>query len=56
MKDAKRKYFEDKALQFNLNPVALGFFSGVYDFNKMSWFFRKTLSSVRPKLEEGGFK
>ena len=56
MEDAKRKYLEDKAVQYNLNPIALGFFGGIYDFNKMSWFFRKTLSSVIPKLEEAGFK
>ena len=37
-------------------PVAMGFFGGCYDFNKMSWFFKKTLSSIRPKLESAGYK
>ena len=55
-KDAKRKYLEDKAVQYNLNPIALGFFGGIYDLNKMSWFLRKTMSSIKPKLEEAGFK
>jgi menaquinone-dependent protoporphyrinogen oxidase len=56
MEDARRKYLEEKAAKYDLNPVALGLFGGVYDFNKMSWFFRKTMSAVKPKLEEAGFK
>ena len=56
MEDAKRKYLEDKAVQYNLNPIVLGFFGGIYDFNKMSWFLRKTMSGLKPKLEEAGFK
>ena len=54
--DARRKYLEDKSVEYKLKPVALGFFGGCYDFNKMSWFFRKTLSSIKPKLEGAGFK
>ncbi len=56
LNDAKRKYLEDKAVELKVNPVALGFFGGCYDFNKMSWFFRKTLSSIKPKLEGAGYK
>ena len=56
MEDAKRKYLEDKVVKYNLNPIALGFFGGIYDFSKMSWFLRKTMSGLKPKLEEAGFK
>ena len=56
MDDAKRKYLEDKAVEYKVNPVALGFFGGCCDFNRMSWFFRKTMSSVKPKLEGAGYK
>jgi menaquinone-dependent protoporphyrinogen oxidase len=35
---ARIQYLEEKAVEFNLQPVALGLFGGVYDFNKMSWF------------------
>jgi menaquinone-dependent protoporphyrinogen oxidase len=56
MDDAKRKYLEEKAVEYKVNPVSLGFFGGCYDFNKMSWFFRKTLSSIKPKLENAGYK
>ncbi len=54
--NAKQKYLEDKAVELNVTPVALGFFGGCYDFNKMSWFFKKTLSSIKPKLEGAGYK
>ncbi len=56
MDDAKRKYLEDKAVEYKVTPVALGFFGGCYDFNQMSWFFKKTLSSIKPKLESAGYK
>jgi menaquinone-dependent protoporphyrinogen oxidase len=54
--DAKRKYLEDISVEYKVNPVALGFFGGCYNFNKMSWFFKKTLSSIKPKLESAGYK
>ena len=56
MDDAKTKYLEDKSVEYKVKPVALGFFGGCYDFNKMTWFFRKTLSSIKPKLEGAGYK
>jgi menaquinone-dependent protoporphyrinogen oxidase len=52
----KQKYLEDQATEFNLKPVALGYFGGCYNFGKMSWFFKKTLSSIKPKLESAGYK
>lgn len=51
---ARTKYLEEKAAKYNLQPIALGLFGGVYNFNKMGWFFRKTLSAVKPQLEEAG--
>jgi len=56
MDEGKRRYLDEIAIKYNLKPVALGFFGGCYDFNKMSWFLRKTLSSVKPKLEGAGYK
>ncbi len=53
---AKTKYLEEKATKYNIQPVALGLFGGVYDFNKMSWMTRKIIGSVKPKLEEAGYK
>jgi menaquinone-dependent protoporphyrinogen oxidase len=56
MDDAKRKYLEEKSIEYGMKPIALGFFGGCYNFNKMSWFFKKTLSSIKPKLEAAGYK
>ncbi|HVP17122.1 MAG TPA: flavodoxin domain-containing protein [candidate division Zixibacteria bacterium] len=48
---AKRRYLEEKAAKYNLNPVALGFFGGVYDYNKITWFAKKATEAERPRLE-----
>ena len=56
IENARTKYLEEKAAKYNLQPIALGLFGGVYNFNKMSWFFRKTMSAVKPQLEAAGFK
>lgn len=56
IEDAQTKYLEEKAAHFNLNPISLGLFGGVYDFNKMSWIIRRTMSSLKSQLEDAGLK
>lgn len=56
IENARKKYLEEKATKYSLHPIALGLFGGVYNFNKMSWFFRKTMSGLKPKIENAGFK
>jgi menaquinone-dependent protoporphyrinogen oxidase len=34
---ARKTYLDDKVTHYGLNPVALGFFGGVYDYNNMPW-------------------
>jgi len=53
---AKNKYLEDKAVKYNLHPISMVIFGGVWDFNQMFFLFRKTLASFKPKIEEAGFK
>ena len=53
---ARTKYLEEKAAKYHLQPIALGLFGGVYNFNTMGWFFRKSMSAVKPQLEAAGFK
>jgi menaquinone-dependent protoporphyrinogen IX oxidase len=53
---ARKQYLEDKAAKYNLKPISMVILGGVWDFNKMSFLFRKTLSSFKLKLEEAGFK
>jgi menaquinone-dependent protoporphyrinogen IX oxidase len=52
---ARKQYLEDKAVKYNLHPISMVIFGGVWDFNKMSFLFRKTLASFKPKIEEAGF-
>jgi menaquinone-dependent protoporphyrinogen IX oxidase len=54
IENARTKYLEEKAAKYNLQPIALGLFGGVYNFNNMPWFFRKTMSAVKPQLEAAG--
>ena len=53
---ARRKYLEEKAAKYDLQPVALGLFGGVWDFNKMPWWSRKAMAATKTKLEAAGFK
>jgi menaquinone-dependent protoporphyrinogen oxidase len=54
MHEAKTKYLDEKAAKYNLQPVALGFFGGVYNFNRVSRLFRGFMASVKPQLEAAG--
>ncbi len=47
----KIKYLDEKASKYDLNPIALGFFGGVYNFNKTPWWSKKALNAERPKIE-----
>ncbi len=49
--EAKRKYLEEKALKYKLEPVALGLFGGVYNYNKEPWWAKKALEADRPRVE-----
>jgi len=46
----KIKYLDEKAAKYNLHPVALGFFGGVYNFNKTPWWSKKAMAAERPKI------
>ena len=54
IENARKKYLQEKAVKYNLQPIALGLFGGIYNFNNMPWFFRKTMSAVKPQLEAAG--
>jgi menaquinone-dependent protoporphyrinogen oxidase len=52
----RSKYLDEKAAQYNLQPVALGFFGGVYDFNKWPWWAGAAKGAARKQLDAAGFK
>jgi menaquinone-dependent protoporphyrinogen IX oxidase len=51
---ARTKYLEEKAAKYNLQPVALGLFGGVYNYNKVPWLFGKFMEAIKPQLEAAG--
>ena len=56
MAKTRKMELEDKVAKYNLQPISLGFFGGVLDFNKMNIITRRTLGFLRPQLEKDGFK
>ena len=52
----KKKYLQEKAAKYKLQPVALGLFGGVYDFNKWPWWAGKAKPMAKQQLEAAGFK
>jgi menaquinone-dependent protoporphyrinogen IX oxidase len=54
---AKRKYLEEKAAKYNLQPVAMGLFGGIYDFNNKPWWAGGFMNAdLMQKLEAAGIK
>ena len=53
---ARKQYLEDKAARYNLHPISMVIFGGVWDYNHMFFLFRKTLAGFKPKIEAAGFK
>jgi menaquinone-dependent protoporphyrinogen IX oxidase len=51
---ARTRYLEEKAAKCHLQPVALGLFGGVYNYNRVPWLFGKFMQAIKPQLEEAG--
>ncbi len=49
--EQKTKYLDEKAAKYNLQPIALGFFGGVYNYNKTPWWAKKAMDADRPRVE-----
>jgi menaquinone-dependent protoporphyrinogen IX oxidase len=47
----RRKYLEEKAAKYNLQPVALGLFGGVYNYNNEPWYAKKAMEMDRPRIQ-----
>jgi menaquinone-dependent protoporphyrinogen IX oxidase len=56
LEKTRKMELEDKVIKYNLQPISLGFFGGVLDFNKMNIITRRTLGFLRSQLEKDGFK
>ena len=56
MDDAWKKNLIEKAEKYSLEPILLGLFGGVWDYNKMGFFFRKTMGPFKELIEAAGFQ
>jgi len=56
MADAWQKYLVEKAEKYSLEPVMMGIFGGIWDYNKMGFAFKKMMSAFRIKLREVGIE
>ena len=54
--ESRKVALENKVAEYGLKPIALGFFGGVMDYNKMGFLMRKTMGWLKPQLEKDGFK
>ena len=55
--ESARTWDIDKKLsKYNFKPISVGFFGGVLNYNKMNFFFKKTLGSIREQVEKDGFE
>ena len=50
---ARGEYLEEKAAKYNLQPIDLGLFGGIYNYNKVSWLIKRAprVQATRRKLE-----
>jgi len=56
LNDMRSKYLEDKAARYNLQPVAMSWFGGVWDCNNMPWWSGKAKVAIRQQMEDIGLK
>jgi len=54
--EARKKYLDDKATQYGLRPIALGFFGGAYDYNNMPWWASMFMNAAKKDLMTSGAK
>ncbi len=51
-----KKYLEDKASKYDLNPISMAMFGGIWDYNQMGKFSKKAMDEERENLIPAGFK
>jgi menaquinone-dependent protoporphyrinogen oxidase len=56
IENAREKYLVDVAAKYDLEPISLGLFGGVYDFNKNPWWSRKVMEVERAKFVAAGLE
>ena len=53
----RKAALDDKVSKYHLNPISLGFFGGIIDFDKMGFLTRKGMEAAfKDSLQKYGFK
>lgn len=53
---ARRKYLEEKASKYNLHPISMGLFGGIWDYNNMPFWAKKFMGPLKLELKAAGIK
>jgi menaquinone-dependent protoporphyrinogen oxidase len=56
LETAKKFDIDNKLPKYSFQPISVGFFGGVLNYNKMNFLFKKTFGSMKERLEKDGFK
>jgi menaquinone-dependent protoporphyrinogen oxidase len=51
-----KKYLEDKASKYDLNPISMTMFGGIWDYNQMGKIYRKFLEAEKENFIPAGIK
>ena len=56
VESARKWDIDNKLPKYSFKPLSVGFFGGVLNYNKMNFFFKRTLGSIREQVEKDGFE
>jgi len=51
-----KKYLEDKASKYDLNPISMTMFGGIWDYNQIGKIYRKFINAERENFIPAGIK
>ncbi|GAG89378.1 unnamed protein product [marine sediment metagenome] len=54
--EINRKYLENKASKYDINPISMTMFGGIWDYNQMGKIYRKILDAEKENFIPAGFK
>lgn len=56
LQKARQYDLENKLTKYSFQPILVGFFGGVLNYNKMNFFFKRTLGPLKERLAADGFQ
>ncbi len=56
VESARKWDIDNKLPKYSFQPISVGFFGGVMNYNKLNFLFKKTFGSMKERLNKDGFK